>query len=163
MIRRPPRSTLFPYTTLFRSLTVKVRHRLAQSDVADRPRARSREMPRQEPLGRPLTDSAQRDELRLHLLIRQHREGVEVELRPRNSHRVLSLAAREAQFDKLILVGGGDALARREGPGAPGAHTEPLDETAADRKRRMQRDLLCRDRRDERLERIGCDGRAQSA
>src|SRR3989449_4252057 len=24
MIRRPPRSTLFPYTTLFRSLTIKV-------------------------------------------------------------------------------------------------------------------------------------------
>src|SRR5256885_12136634 len=28
MIRRPPRSTLFPYTTLFRSL--ETRHRLAQ-------------------------------------------------------------------------------------------------------------------------------------
>src|SRR5260370_20475275 len=27
MIRRPPRSTLFPYTTLFRSLAVKVRSR----------------------------------------------------------------------------------------------------------------------------------------
>src|SRR5258708_12269365 len=31
MIRRPPRSTLFPYTTLFRSLRGKVQHlRLAQ-------------------------------------------------------------------------------------------------------------------------------------
>src|SRR5256885_12856081 len=27
MIRRPPRSTLFPYTTLFRSLDVAVHHR----------------------------------------------------------------------------------------------------------------------------------------
>src|SRR5256885_4027780 len=27
MIRRPPRSTLFPYTTLFRSLRNRVRHR----------------------------------------------------------------------------------------------------------------------------------------
>src|SRR2546422_1122017 len=27
MIRRPPRSTLFPYTTLFRSLLIKRRHR----------------------------------------------------------------------------------------------------------------------------------------
>src|SRR2546425_2059245 len=27
MIRRPPRSTLFPYTTLFRSDAVKARHR----------------------------------------------------------------------------------------------------------------------------------------
>src|SRR3712207_7654947 len=29
MIRRPPRSTLFPYTTLFRSVDVPVRHRPA--------------------------------------------------------------------------------------------------------------------------------------
>src|SRR5258706_11027783 len=28
MIRRPPRSTLFPYTTLFRSTLSKLRHRL---------------------------------------------------------------------------------------------------------------------------------------
>src|SRR3712207_6966562 len=28
MIRRPPRSTLFPYTTLFRSLTINSRHGL---------------------------------------------------------------------------------------------------------------------------------------
>src|SRR2546427_3261746 len=26
MIRRPPRSTLFPYTTLFRSINIRVRH-----------------------------------------------------------------------------------------------------------------------------------------
>src|SRR2546430_9462757 len=26
MIRRPPRSTLFPYTTLFRSLHIRIRH-----------------------------------------------------------------------------------------------------------------------------------------
>src|SRR2546428_7911428 len=35
MIRRPPRSTLFPYTTLFRSLLLAL-HRL----VRDRPRGR---------------------------------------------------------------------------------------------------------------------------
>src|SRR5258708_26751893 len=28
MIRRPPRSTLFPYTTLFRSVPVRGRHRI---------------------------------------------------------------------------------------------------------------------------------------
>src|SRR3989441_4356503 len=33
MIRRPPRSTLFPYTTLFRSLTASARRRLALWDV----------------------------------------------------------------------------------------------------------------------------------
>src|SRR2546422_11645404 len=36
MIRRPPRSTLFPYTTLFRSLRLRVVH---QSHVAARHRA----------------------------------------------------------------------------------------------------------------------------
>src|SRR2546422_6967782 len=34
MIRRPPRSTLFPYTTLFRSQLVRVEH-LLQRHVAD--------------------------------------------------------------------------------------------------------------------------------
>src|SRR5256886_5832237 len=32
MIRRPPRSTLFPYTTLFRSLDVQV-YRLVEDDI----------------------------------------------------------------------------------------------------------------------------------
>src|SRR5947209_15363702 len=32
MIRRPPRSTLFPYTTLFRSLMEPDRHTLARPD-----------------------------------------------------------------------------------------------------------------------------------
>src|SRR5258708_21817001 len=35
MIRRPPRSTLFPYTTLFRSLSRKETQRLWQLTVAD--------------------------------------------------------------------------------------------------------------------------------
>src|SRR3712207_8816397 len=39
MIRRPPRSTLFPYTTLFRSLHARVAGRFGRSE----PRARSRE------------------------------------------------------------------------------------------------------------------------
>src|SRR5438034_9172264 len=44
MIRRPPRSTLFPYTTLFRSLLVGLHLReilltLAHDDVAGRARA----------------------------------------------------------------------------------------------------------------------------
>src|SRR5438034_6075635 len=32
MIRRPPRSTLFPYTTLFRSRTEELRSRLLESE-----------------------------------------------------------------------------------------------------------------------------------
>src|SRR5712664_4779438 len=35
MIRRPPRSTLFPYTTLFRSIGVHSGHRRKTSDAAD--------------------------------------------------------------------------------------------------------------------------------
>src|SRR2546430_10204056 len=35
MIRRPPRSTLFPYTTLFRSLLALPHGRLRQAEVAD--------------------------------------------------------------------------------------------------------------------------------
>src|SRR5256885_4042856 len=33
MIRRPPRSTLFPYTTLFRSPSAAARERIATKDV----------------------------------------------------------------------------------------------------------------------------------
>src|SRR6266513_6021254 len=36
MIRRPPRSTLFPYTTLFRSPTLELDLRAAQRGVATR-------------------------------------------------------------------------------------------------------------------------------
>src|ERR1043166_3575376 len=38
MIRRPPRSTLFPYTTLFRSLAIAHDHRGAVGDELDRAR-----------------------------------------------------------------------------------------------------------------------------
>src|SRR5207245_10609596 len=36
IIRRPPRSTLFPYTTLFRSTTLVIAHRAATIALADR-------------------------------------------------------------------------------------------------------------------------------
>src|SRR2546430_12477155 len=36
MIRRPPRSTLFPYTTLFRSQGERHRHRVADGERSDR-------------------------------------------------------------------------------------------------------------------------------
>src|SRR5215469_18375429 len=38
MIRRPPRSTLFPYTTLFRSRRLPVRRRVRHRRAQDRPR-----------------------------------------------------------------------------------------------------------------------------
>src|SRR5256885_7830305 len=42
MIRRPPRSTLFPYTTLFRSRDHDVRDRSIEGAVADREAPRRR-------------------------------------------------------------------------------------------------------------------------
>src|SRR2546425_5000135 len=36
MIRRPPRSTLFPYTTLFRSLGIEVRYKTIVGDEPER-------------------------------------------------------------------------------------------------------------------------------
>src|SRR2546427_8735380 len=53
MIRRPPRSTLFPYTTLFRSLLGRARdesgaHPVAQQAGGVRGRVRLAELPAQE-------------------------------------------------------------------------------------------------------------------
>src|SRR5260370_28215303 len=42
MIRRPPRSTLFPYTTLFRSVPARPRHRHRSADRSGRRRGRVR-------------------------------------------------------------------------------------------------------------------------
>src|SRR5438876_3140761 len=43
MIRRPPRSTLFPYTTLFRSLLGERRRREAHAEQCEQFRARHRD------------------------------------------------------------------------------------------------------------------------
>src|SRR3712207_9495073 len=42
MIRRPPRSTLFPYTTLFRSIGVMLKEPFARPHILETPSARSR-------------------------------------------------------------------------------------------------------------------------
>src|SRR5256885_5457813 len=39
MIRRPPRSTLFPYTTLFRSVLHRERHAVGHGHVGEAPEA----------------------------------------------------------------------------------------------------------------------------
>ena len=70
--------------------------------------------------------------------------------------------AREAQRDELrARCGLRDPLARRERPGATGRVAEALDEAAADRERRAQRDLLRGDRGDEALERVGRERRPE--
>src|SRR3712207_8368872 len=55
MIRRPPRSTLFPYTTLFRSLAFPLMPDPGVSRRPAPPRAASR-CPRTRPTGRPSID-----------------------------------------------------------------------------------------------------------
>src|SRR3954470_23818484 len=132
-------------------IAVEVRDGLAQADVADRPRARTREMTREEPLRRPLADAAQLDEARLHLFVGKRGEPVEIDGGAREADDVLRLAAREAEGHAPRLFGSRDALARRERPDAAGGNAEGADEPAADRERRVQRDLLRRDRRHERL------------
>src|SRR5256885_12010912 len=61
MIRRPPRSTLFPYTTLFRSRRIRV---LAELDLRHRqqPRERHADRPSDDPLFRRLVSNTRLSE-----------------------------------------------------------------------------------------------------
>src|SRR2546427_5721854 len=56
MIRRPPRSTLFPYTTLFRSVLSQRRHQLSHQAARRDPRRRAAPPPRR--LGCGLSQAA---------------------------------------------------------------------------------------------------------
>src|SRR2546422_5990277 len=56
MIRRPPRSTLFPYTTLFRSILSQRRHQLPYEAAGRGPRRRAAPRPRW--LGRGVSQAA---------------------------------------------------------------------------------------------------------
>src|SRR5256886_16931955 len=72
MIRRPPRSTLFPYTTLFRSLTDRRDQRLATlaaepfRHVEHQVRAGERELLWEELIGFEADDAAEETEGLLH-------------------------------------------------------------------------------------------------
>src|SRR5258705_6879868 len=63
MIRRPPRSTLFPYTTLFRSLP---RHRQRQADHEDGAGAGLHQLLRERDRGRRLERGRDRKSTRLN-------------------------------------------------------------------------------------------------
>src|SRR5438067_5973882 len=61
MLRRPPRSTLFPYTTLFRSLAQVVRRLGGEAVIVE---SAKRVLPREpEPLGEALGEALRRDGL----------------------------------------------------------------------------------------------------
>src|SRR3712207_8825994 len=99
MIRRPPRSTLFPYTTLFRSLTAP-KDPLAYLDA----RARARALLGQgkaaeaEPLAEQITREYPRDGENWFLLgevkesLKKHREADRKSTRLNSSHANISYA-----------------------------------------------------------------------
>src|SRR2546427_9555464 len=68
MIRRPPRSTLFPYTTLFRSRDRGSHHTGCDKATGIPPRSsqRSREMPDAEPPDRMVRSGYRRDRSEEH-------------------------------------------------------------------------------------------------
>src|SRR5581483_2358836 len=113
--------------------TIEIRDCLAEREVAPRPRVRAREVTREEPFGRPLAEPADGDDARLHLLVRERRQRLQVEVGAREPHRVLRLAAREASRDEVLLARGGEHLARRELPDDAEPPAEALDHAVADR------------------------------
>src|SRR2546422_2986893 len=77
MIRRPPRSTLFPYTTLFRSSCIAAKRFIVVEPVADQFLDRFLDELRSRRMGDPLVRGTQRSEehtselqSRLHLVCR---------------------------------------------------------------------------------------------
>src|SRR5437773_2691318 len=95
-----------------RLLGVQRRDRLAQREVARGPRVRTCEMPREEPLSRPVADAAQRGEARRRLVIGERRERTEVDVGLCEPDDVLGLPPREAEREQLVLACAGKQLAR---------------------------------------------------
>src|SRR3989442_7270674 len=102
MIRRPPRSTLFPYTTLFRSDAIGLRRRPARNRGSSRPRG-----------GRPPRSEEHTSELqsRPHLVCRLL---LEKKKHFRNVHSVRAsehtAVLRVAAADRRTLMGTHDSL-----------------------------------------------------
>src|ERR1051325_753126 len=77
----------------------------ANGEIARRPRARSREVAREEPIRRPLAAPANRHKPSPDLLVRKLREGRVVDLLRGDPDDVLGLAPREAEPDELVRIG----------------------------------------------------------
>src|SRR3989449_5518034 len=90
MIRRPPRSTLFPYTTLFRSMKADLLRRYGELSVADMVRGMDEYFP-----GEPLTLA--------HLFLEERRRSEEhtSELQSR-LHLVCRLLLEKKKKHKVI-------------------------------------------------------------
>src|SRR5262249_38431402 len=142
-------------------VTIERAHGLAHGEVSGRPGARAAEVAREEPVGGPLAEAAQRGQLRLHLVVGEKRQRLEVEVGAREPDHVLGLAPGEAEREELLFGRRRDPLTRGEHPDAAHLLAEPLDEPISDCKSRDERDLLRRDRADEHLERISRERRAE--
>src|SRR3712207_7735870 len=95
MMRRPPRSTLFPYTTLFRSLARLhgvLLLRLEQRPDAPELRARARDLDRHR-LARLLQLQLRQPPLRLR----------EIDVRPRSEEHTSELQSRQYLVCRLLL------------------------------------------------------------
>src|SRR3712207_7029669 len=92
MIRRPPRSTLFPYTTLFRSLARRP-EQLRVDEVADRGDERQQ---------RPGEDPGQGERQR-HLAERGDAAGVQVGGGLRSEEHTSELQSRQYLVCRLLL------------------------------------------------------------
>src|SRR4051812_27881125 len=145
-----------------RLVRVEREHSLAQAEVTRRPGVRPRQVAREEPVGAPFSEPAQRGQARFHLVVRQDAERVEIDVRARDAENILGLPAREAERGQLFLACACDTFARRKRVCELRAFAEALDEPAPNRERGVERHLLRGDRRYERFERIRRERRAKA-
>src|SRR2546430_17652070 len=75
MIRRPPRSTLFPYTTLFRSLAATEARAAAMSALVRTYRTESQQLDHKEFLHEAILRAAKSDEENYMLYLHKQKEG----------------------------------------------------------------------------------------
>src|SRR5256884_4592698 len=89
MIRRPPRSTLFPYTTLFRSERARIERRRRTPPNATKRRASKKRMAAIPGLGGNARSEEHTSELqsRLHLVCRLLLEKKKQQREPKPSHK----------------------------------------------------------------------------
>src|SRR3989440_3831946 len=101
MIRRPPRSTLFPYTTLFRSRRTLSTHTLADRRSAGQAANRATSPTRNESRSEEHTSELQsRSDLVCRLLLEKKKN--EHNRRPRRQMRILCMIVGEVGATRLL-------------------------------------------------------------
>src|SRR3712207_7891953 len=102
MMRRPPRSTLFPYTTLFRSSSCRSRPLVSVASVAQVDRlARSNSSVRSRTVGSSFTSTIVTS-VEFPTLVTRRSEEHTSELQSRQ-YLVCRLLLEEKQFDKRVV------------------------------------------------------------